>query len=64
MRPQSMSAVITPLQEAGLVRLTRACAFCNVKTGIPGALDANEPDHVAEATAKLSCPYRRHLGRP
>ncbi|HEU5445487.1 MAG TPA: lipoyl synthase [Pseudolabrys sp.] len=32
---------------------TRACAFCNVKTGLPGALDANEPGHVAEATAKL-----------
>jgi lipoic acid synthetase len=32
---------------------TRACAFCNVKTGIPGALDPREPDHVAEATAKL-----------
>src|SRR5262252_7910529 len=32
---------------------TRACAFCNVKTGLPGALDAAEPDHVAEATFKL-----------
>src|SRR5271154_1765767 len=32
---------------------TRACAFCNVKTGLPGALDAAEPEHVAEATAKL-----------
>ncbi len=32
---------------------TRACAFCNVKTGLPGALDAHEPEHVAEATAKL-----------
>jgi lipoic acid synthetase len=32
---------------------TRACAFCNVKTGLPDALDANEPDHVADATAKL-----------
>jgi len=32
---------------------TRACAFCNVKTGMPGALDASEPDHVAEATFKL-----------
>jgi lipoic acid synthetase len=32
---------------------TRACAFCNVKTGLPGALDADEPRHVAEATAKL-----------
>jgi lipoic acid synthetase len=32
---------------------TRACAFCNVKTGLPGALDAGEPQHVAEATEKL-----------
>ena len=32
---------------------TRACAFCNVKTGLPGALDAHEPRHVAEAVAKL-----------
>src|SRR6202163_1413602 len=32
---------------------TRACAFCNVKTGLPGALDAMEPEHVAAATAKL-----------
>lgn len=32
---------------------TRACAFCNVKTGLPGALDPAEPEHVADATAKL-----------
>src|SRR5664279_4378091 len=32
---------------------TRACAFCNVKTGLPGALDPYEPVHVGEATAKL-----------
>ena len=32
---------------------TRACAFCNVKTGLPGPLDAAEPMRVAEATAKL-----------
>jgi lipoic acid synthetase len=32
---------------------TRACAFCNVKTGVPGPLDADEPLRVAEATAKL-----------
>lgn len=32
---------------------TRACAFCNVKTGLPGALDPNEPHNVAEAVAKL-----------
>lgn len=32
---------------------TRACAFCNVKTGMPRMVDAKEPDHVAEAAAKL-----------
>ena len=32
---------------------TRACAFCNVKTGMPTALEAGEPEHVAEATFKL-----------
>ncbi len=32
---------------------TRACAFCNVKTGLPGALDADEPRHVAEAVAEM-----------
>ncbi|HEY5238156.1 MAG TPA: lipoyl synthase, partial [Rhizomicrobium sp.] len=32
---------------------TRACGFCNVKTGLPGALDADEPDNVGRAVAKL-----------
>ncbi|WP_225206198.1 lipoyl synthase [Novosphingobium huizhouense] len=32
---------------------TRACAFCNVKTGMPRAVDPFEPGHVAEAAAKL-----------
>jgi len=32
---------------------TRACAFCNVKTGLPGALDAHEPESVAHAVEKL-----------
>ena len=32
---------------------TRACAFCNVRTGIPHALDAKEPENVANAVAKL-----------
>ena len=32
---------------------TRACAFCNVATGLPGPLDPDEPARVAEATAKL-----------
>jgi len=32
---------------------TRACAFCNVATGIPLALDENEPQNVANAVYKL-----------
>jgi lipoyl synthase len=32
---------------------TRACAFCNVKTGLPGPLDPAEPSRVAQATAQL-----------
>jgi lipoic acid synthetase len=32
---------------------TRACSFCNVKTGLPGALDAEEPRKIADAVAKL-----------
>ena len=32
---------------------TRACAFCNVKTGMPRAVDALEPEHVATAAAEL-----------
>ena len=32
---------------------TRACAFCNVATGLPDKLDPHEPEHVAAATAKL-----------
>ena len=32
---------------------TRACAFCNVKTGMPQALDADEPRRTGDAVAKL-----------
>jgi len=32
---------------------TRACSFCNVRTGQPDALDADEPNRVADAVAKL-----------
>jgi lipoyl synthase len=32
---------------------TRACAFCNVATGIPTALDPSEPENVANAVEKL-----------
>ena len=32
---------------------TRACAFCNVRTGLPDSLDEGEPARVADAVAKL-----------
>ncbi|MDR4379164.1 lipoyl synthase, partial [Bacillus amyloliquefaciens] len=32
---------------------TRACSFCNVRTGLPEALDGAEPEKVADAVAKL-----------
>ena len=32
---------------------TRACAFCNVATGRPDALDMDEPENVAKAVASL-----------
>jgi lipoyl synthase len=32
---------------------TRACAFCNVKTGVPGALNPHEPENLAQAVAQL-----------
>jgi lipoyl synthase len=32
---------------------TRACAFCNVKTGMPEALDVSEPARVADAVFRM-----------
>ncbi|MGN6584407.1 MAG: lipoyl synthase [Rhizobiaceae bacterium] len=32
---------------------TRACAFCNVATGLPTALDREEPENVAKAVTKM-----------
>jgi lipoic acid synthetase len=32
---------------------TRACAFCNVRTGLPEPLDPTEPARVADAVAKM-----------
>ena len=32
---------------------TRACAFCNITTGLPQAVDADEPRRVAEAVAEM-----------
>ncbi len=37
---------------------TRACAFCNVRTGKPGAVDAMEPDNLAQAAAEMGL---RHM---
>jgi lipoyl synthase len=32
---------------------TRACAFCNVATGIPAAVDVEEPENVAKAVKQM-----------
>ncbi len=32
---------------------TRACAFCNVRTGLPEGLDAAEPEKIGDSVAKL-----------
>jgi lipoic acid synthetase len=32
---------------------TRACRFCNIKTGMPRPVDPMEPDNVAEAAGKM-----------
>ncbi len=32
---------------------TRACSFCNVRTGLPGPVDHDEPQRVGEAVARL-----------
>lgn len=32
---------------------TRACAFCNIKTGVPNALNPHEPENLAQAIAEL-----------
>ena len=32
---------------------TRACAFCNVKTGLPSGVDPGEPERLGEAVAEL-----------
>ncbi len=36
---------------------TRACGFCNVKTGRPTALDLDEPRRVAEAVLQMGLDY-------
>jgi lipoic acid synthetase len=33
---------------------TRACSFCNVKTGVPGAVNPHEPMNLATAVQKLA----------
>jgi lipoic acid synthetase len=33
---------------------TRACAFCNIKTGRPDQVDPHEPERVAQAIAELA----------
>ncbi|HHJ80192.1 MAG TPA: lipoyl synthase, partial [Candidatus Tenderia electrophaga] len=36
---------------------TRACGFCNVKTGRPDSLDVDEPRRVAQAVADMGLDY-------
>jgi lipoic acid synthetase len=36
---------------------TRHCGFCSVKKGVPGALDPNEPENVANAAKKMGLDY-------
>ncbi len=36
---------------------TRNCAFCSVSPGMPAALDAGEPERVAEAACELGLRY-------
>jgi len=36
---------------------TRACGFCNIATGKPGAVDEDEPERVAQAIALLQLKY-------
>jgi lipoic acid synthetase len=37
---------------------TRACAFCNVATGRPGAVDSGEPERLAASVVAMGC---RHV---
>ena len=32
---------------------TRACAFCNISTGLPGPVDATEPAKIADAVSEM-----------
>lgn len=36
---------------------TRACGFCSVKTGRPGAVDVDEPRRIADAVERLGLHY-------
>ncbi|MCG3149922.1 MAG: Lipoyl synthase [Verrucomicrobiae bacterium] len=36
---------------------TRRCNFCSVEKGRPGALDASEPEHIAEVVAAMKLDY-------
>uniref|UniRef100_UPI003986B4C1 lipoyl synthase n=1 Tax=Pectobacterium cacticida TaxID=69221 RepID=UPI003986B4C1 len=38
-------------------KCTRRCRFCNVSTGRPGALDANEPERLAKTIALMKLNY-------
>ena len=36
---------------------TRQCFYCNIHTGVPGELDSNEPQRIAEAVCNLNLNY-------
>ncbi|MBL8746992.1 MAG: lipoyl synthase [Phycisphaerae bacterium] len=40
---------------------TRACGFCNIKTGRPGTLDLDEPRRVAESVALMGGAGLKHI---
>jgi lipoic acid synthetase len=43
---------------------TRACGFCDVNTGRPGAVDTDEPKRVAEAITEMELSHAFDLGKP
>ncbi|HEU18375.1 MAG TPA: lipoyl synthase [Deltaproteobacteria bacterium] len=36
---------------------TRSCAYCNIRSGIPGLVDHEEPERLADAVMKLGLQY-------
>lgn len=36
---------------------TRSCAYCNIRSGIPGSVDEGEPERLADAVKKMGLQY-------